>query len=171
MLYLLDANTLIHAKNFYYPMARVPEFWGWLVYQGQSSSIKIPIEIYEEFKDAQPKDGQKDELTLWSELEEVKEALLFEEEAEPDLVARVTYGGYTPNPTDDELMRMGRDPFLIAYALRDVENICIVTTEVSKPKRVGANRHIPDVCNTFGIRCINNFDLIRELDFSTAWNR
>lgn len=170
MLYLLDANTLISAKNSYYPIKRVPEFWDWLVYQGQQSNIKFPIEIYEEFKDTMPEDEKKDELTLWAEKTEVKEALLLDEEAEPDLVARVTYGGYTPNPTDDEIVKMGRDPFLISYALKDSKNRCVVTTEVSKPNRVGANRHIPDVCSTFGIRCINNFNLIRELNFSTSWD-
>ncbi len=167
---MLYANTLINAKNLYYPIERVPEFWGWLVHQGQLSNIKIPVEIYEEFKDTKPKDGEKDELTLWSEKIEVKSALLFVEEAEPDLVARVTYGGYTPNPTDDELMKMGRDPFLISYALKNSENRCIVTTEASKPNRVGANRHISDVCAALGIRCINNFQLIQELNFSTRWN-
>ena len=126
MLYLLDANTLINAKNLYYPIGRVPEFWDWLIYQGQLSNIKIPIEIYEEFKDTKPKDGKKDDLALWAETKEVKEALLFNEEAEPDLVARVTYGGYTPNPTDDDLMIMGRDPFLIPYALKDSNNRCVV---------------------------------------------
>lgn len=171
MLYLLDANTLIDAKNLYYPIARVPEFWDWLVYQGQTSNIKIPIKIYEEFKDTKPKDGKKDDLTLWAERSEVKDALLLDEETEPDLVARVTYGGYLPNPTDDELVKIGRDPFLISYGLKDIEDRCIVTTEVSKPSRQGANRHIPDVCETFGIRTADNFDLIRELDFSTSWNR
>lgn len=170
MLYLLDANTLISAKNLYYPIKRIPEFWDWLVYQGKISKIKIPIETYEEFKDTKPKDGEKDDLAQWAETTEVKKALLFDEEAEPDLVSRVTYEGYSPNPTDDEILKMGRDPFLIAYALKDIKNRCIVTTETSKPNRVGANRHIPDVCNTFGIRCINNFDLIQNLDFSTAWN-
>lgn len=171
MLYLLDANTLINAKNFYYPIDRVPEFWDWLVHQGQLFNIKIPIEIYEEFKDTKPKDGEKDELSIWAEQPEVIEALLFDEGADPALVSQVTYDGYTPNPTDDELIKIGRDPFLISYALTDIENRCIVTTEVSKPKRIGANRHIPDVCKDFGITCINNFQLIRELDFTTNWNK
>ncbi len=110
-------------------------------------------------------------MSLWAEQPEVIEALLFNEEADPALVSQVTYDGYTPNPTDDELIKIGRDPFLISYALADIENRCIVTTEVSKPKRIGANRHIPDVCKDFGITCINNFQLIRELDFTTNWNK
>jgi Domain of unknown function (DUF4411) len=30
MLYLLDANVLITARNRYYPIDTVPEFWSWL---------------------------------------------------------------------------------------------------------------------------------------------
>ena len=168
-LYLLDANTLIDAKRDYYPISRVPEFWEWLIYQGQQGKIKIPIEVYEEFSDTKDKDGEMDELADWAAQLEVKKALLFEEQAEPDLVARITYGGYIANPTDDELEKIGRDPFLISYALRDIENRCVVTTETSKPTRVGANRHIPDVCKDFNIRCINNFQMIKELNFSTSW--
>lgn len=101
--------------------------------------------MYEEFSDTKDKDGKKDTLATCAEGIEVKEALLFEEEAQ-DLVARITYGGYVANPTDDELNKMNRDPFLLSYALKDLENRCIVTTETSKPSRRGANRHIPDVC-------------------------
>lgn len=170
-LYLLDANTLIDAKRDYYPISRIPEFWEWLIYQGHLGKIKIPIEIYEEFHDTKDKDGEMDELAVWAKREEVKQALLFAEQAEQDLVARITYGGYVKNPTDDELKKIGRDPFLISYALKDLENRCIVTTESSKPTRQGANRHIPDVCKDFNIRCINNFQMINELNFSTSWEK
>jgi len=169
LLYLLDANTLIDAKRDYYPIGRVPEFWEWLVYHGQKENIKIPIEVYEEFSDTKDKDGNKDSLATWAEQGEVREALLLKEEAEQDLVARITYGGYVANPTDDELEKIGRDPFLLSYALKNLEKRCIVTTEASKPKREGANRHIPDVCNVFDIKCINNFELINKMNFSTSW--
>lgn len=86
-LYLLDANTLIDAKRDYYPISRVPEFWEWLIYHGQQGKIKIPIEVYEEFSDSKNKDGEMDELADWAAQLEVKKALLFEEQAEPDLVA------------------------------------------------------------------------------------
>ncbi len=170
MLYLLDANTLIDAKRDYYPIDRVPEFWGWLIFQGQQGKLKIPIEVYEEFSDTKKKGGEKDALATWAEQVEVKDAILFEEESEQDLVARITYGGYVANPTDDDLKKIGRDPFLLSYALKDLQNRCIVTTEASKPSRSGANRHVPDVCNDFGIRCIDNFQMIKELNFSTSWN-
>ena len=170
MLYLLDANTLIDAKRDYYPISRVPEFWEWLVFYGEKGNIKIPIEVYEEFSDTKDKNGKKDELAVWSEQSEVREALLLNEEAEQDLVARITYGGYVANPTDDDLVKIGRDPFLLSYALKDLENRCIVSTEVSKPSKKGANRKVPDVCGDFKIRCINNFQMFRELNFRTNWN-
>ena len=170
MLYLLDANTLIDAKRDYYPIGRVPEFWEWVVFYGEKGKIKVPIEVYEEFSDTKDKNGKKDELAVWSEQSEVREALLLNEEAEQDLVARITYGGYVPNPTDDDLVKIGRDPFLLSYALKDLENRYIVSTEVSKPSKKGANRKVPDVCGDFKIRCINNFQMFRELNFSTNWN-
>ena len=169
MLYLLDANTLIDAKRDYYPISRVPEFWDWLIFHGQQGNITIPVEVYEEFSDSRDKHGKKDSLATWAEQVEVKDALFFEEEAEQDLVARITYGGYLANPTDEELEKIGRDPFLLSYTLKDIENRCIVTTESSKPSRLGANRHVPDVCKDFNIRCINNFQMIREMNFSTSW--
>ena len=34
-MYLLDADTLIKAKNTYYQFDRVRPFWEWLVYQAE----------------------------------------------------------------------------------------------------------------------------------------
>ena len=31
------------------------------------------------------------------------------------------------------------------------------------------HRHIPDVCATLGVRCIDTFKFIDELDFTTDW--
>ena len=61
LLFLLDANTLIDAKRDYYPIDRIPEFWDWLIFQGQQGKIKIPIEVYEEFYDAKDTKDKKDE--------------------------------------------------------------------------------------------------------------
>lgn len=164
MIYLLDANTLITAKNSYYPINRIPEYWDWLVHCGQNGVVKIVNEIYDELRD-----GGADELSLWADEEHVRDALLFDESVDQGLVAQVVYQGYLPNPTENDMVRMGQDPFLISYALKDPENRCIVTSEASKPSRQGANRHIPDVCNALGLQCIDGHQLIRDLDFSTSW--
>jgi hypothetical protein len=171
VIYLLDANTLIDAKRDYFEFERVPEFWGWLQHQGNQGNIKIPIEIYEEFEEARNDDGERDELAEWAANPEVREALLLYEDSEPALVSHVIVNGYCPDPSDQDIETMGRDPFLIAYALFDSPNRTIVTTEISKPSKQRANRQIPDVGHDLGIRCINTFQLLRELDFKTGWKR
>lgn len=169
MLYLLDANTLIDAKRDYFEFERVPEFWEWLQHQGEIGNIKIPVEVYEEFEEARKADGERDELAEWAADAAVKSALLLDEEVNPALVSQVIAAGYCPDPTDQEIETMGRDPFLVAHALADSENRTVVTTEVSKPTKRRANRKIPDVSGNMGVRCINNFQLLRELDFRTGW--
>ncbi len=94
---------------------------------------------------------------------------MLDEEADAELVARVTEQGYANNLTDEEIEKVGRDPFLVAYALVDIENRSVVTTEHSSPKRRRANRKLPDVCDDFSVHCINTFALIKELDFRTGW--
>ena len=163
MLYLLDANVLIDANRDYYPIQRVPEFWDWLVHAGESSSVKIPIEIYEEIKDG------KDDLSIWSKIHQTETSLLLAEEVDPSLVAHVIDQGYAKDLTDDEVEKIGRDPFLIAYALTVPGQICVVTTEVSRPKRQRANRHLPDVCADLSVDCCNTFEFVRRLDFNTNW--
>lgn len=169
VLYLLDANTLIDAKRDYFEFARVPEFWEWIQHQGTIGNIKIPVEIYEEFEEARTADGGRDELAEWAADEAIKTALLFHEDVNPTLVSQVIRVGYCPDPTDQEIETIGRDPFLIAHAFADPANRTIVTTEVSRPAKQRANRKIPDVSRALGVRPINNFQLLRELDFKTGW--
>lgn len=165
MIYLPDANVLINANRLYYQMGRVPEFWDWLRHVGEQGHVKIPAEIYEEMTDA------TDPLADWLRDQDTKDALLFDEESDVALVQRVIDQGYAPDLTDVEIEKVGRDPFLIAAALRDPANRCVVTAEVSKPKARRANRHVPDVCNTFSVPWMDSFGLIQTLDFSTGWNR
>lgn len=75
--------------------------------------------------------------------------------------------GYAPDLSDLELNKVGRDPFLIAYALAKRDERWVITNEASKPTKQRANRHIPDVCKTLHVSCDNTFFLIRTLDFHT----
>ncbi len=163
MLYLLDANVLIDANRDYYPMERVPEFWEWLAHVGQNGDVKIPREIYEEIKDG------TDALGAWSKEKEIEAALLLDGDVEVALVAQVTNDAYAPDLTDIEVEKIGRDPFLIAYALADQNSRCVVTTEASKPNSQRANRRVPDICDQFGVPWQNTFSFVRTLNFSTNW--
>jgi hypothetical protein len=154
---------LITAHSSYYDIDRVPEFWERLAHVRSEEHAKVPIELYEEITDG------NDALADWPRDSDNRSALLLEEAVDSGLVSRVVDQGYAPDLTDDELEKIGRDPFLIADALVAGGQRCVVTTEVSKPRRTRANRHIPDVCPAMGVQCIDSFQLLRALDFRTSW--
>ena len=165
MVFLLDANVLIDANRDYYSLVCVPEFWEWLAYQGKLGNVKIPGEIYDELARG------TDDLSEWIKREDIKDCLLLNEEVDILSVRRVVDEGYANDLTDTEVDGLGIDPFLIAYALSssDDEKFCVVSTENSKPKRTRANRHIPDVCDSFGISHFNSYEFFRLLKFRTNW--
>ena len=150
---------LIDADRDYYPIDRIPEFWDWLLDNANVGRLKIPLEMYEEVVVG------VGNLPDW--LRENRTSMVLDEDVDPQLVDLIVAQGYADDLTDIEVEKLGRDPFLIAYALTDPGNRCVVTTEASRPSRIGANRHIPDVCSDLNIRCRNTFDLVRELDFRT----
>jgi hypothetical protein len=167
MLYLLDANVLITANSSYYPIDQIPEFWSWMHHQAASNQVKIPREIMEEIKA-----GRKDDDLLldWLSGADIAAALLFDEVVDATLVQYVVTNGYAPDLHDDEVEKIGRDPFLIAYALADSANRTVVTTEVSRPSTQRANRKVPDVCQSIGVASCGPFALNRALGFRTGWN-
>ena len=168
LLHLLDSNTLIDANRDYYPIHRVPEFWAWLVYMGEQGRVKVPQEVYDKVIEA------NDDLARW--LKENRNAVSLAEDVDIQLLNVVLSEGYADDLTDNEIEQLNEDPFLIAYALADINHRCVVTTEVSKSSRQRANRHIPDVCNDFDVCCRHIFrrrdnpGLIDALDFRTDWN-
>jgi hypothetical protein len=125
MLYLLDANVLITASRLYYPIDQVPEFWSWLQHQATSGFVKIPLEVIEEVRAGR---RDNDLLIDWISQDENGDALLLEEAVNAALVQNVVSIGYAADLTDDELEKIGRDPFLIAYALSNPADRCVVTT-------------------------------------------
>ena len=127
VLYILDANVLIDANRDYYPIERVPEFWDWLAEMGRLGRVKIPLEIYEEVVLPAPKPKRPDALVDW--LKAHRDTLLLNEPVEVRLVAEVTDLAYADNLTEVEIEKVGRDPFLITYAIVGAPDRCVVTNE------------------------------------------
>lgn len=162
MLYLVDASSLITAHNTYLALHRVPEFWDWLLHHGANGGVKMPKVIYEEVEDG------NDALAEWMGEQATKDALLFDEAAQPPhvLTAMACYG---PDPTEADLITIGKDPFLVAAALVDINDRQVVTAEVSKPGRTGPRRHLPNVCTDCGVSWMTLVQLMTALDFTTGW--
>jgi hypothetical protein len=165
-LHLFDPNVLITASNTYYSIDQIPEFWDWVDHQATNGRIKLPVEILDEVLA-----GSKREDPLLAWMTDHKDVLRLKETADPTIVNKVVTEGYAPDLTDDELEEIGRDPFLIAYALTRPNDRCVVTVEVSAPGKQRQNRRVPDVCSTFGVPCQNPFQVYRSLGFNTAWKK
>jgi len=164
MLYLLDSNVLITANDTYYELDRFQPFWDWIRAEAKRNVVKIPQEILDEISPA------SEDFRIW--LATNHAVLSSHEVHSPTLEESVLLNGYGFNESDlDDVatVEQTNDAILIAYALADQSNRCVVTLEgvqspyaqLPKPR----NRKIPLVCHLLGVACINTFDLIRELDF------
>ncbi len=167
MLYLVDANSIIDAKDLYYVIDRVPEYWQWLLHHGEGGRIKIPSENFDEIS---PGTDKNDPFYVWRKDPTTAKMLVLDEEVDIEAVQIVLEEGYGRNLSDDELITIGKDPFLIAAALAGKDRV-VVTSEKSRPKAQRRNRKIPDVCDSLGVRWITPFQLNVELDFKTNWRR
>ena len=161
MLYLVDANVLIRAQEDYYPLERVPQYWTWLENEALVGNIKIPFEIHDEIA------VSSGPLREWICGQDIRESLILDEEVNAELLEQVLTDGYGDNLTDSDLEKIGRDPFLIAYALA-MEDRVVVTKETPRPSAQRANRKIPDVCDTLNVRWMRDFDLYKELNCTTV---
>jgi len=162
---------LIDAKNRYYPLERIPQFWNWLVHQSVAGNIKLPPQVISEILGSETTDEEPvDILAEWVMFN--RTTLEWSDELSLDLLTRTYNQGYDSAPerlTTVDPLTEPADPFLIAYALENpdirrvvtMENVQSVGTTLPKP----SNRRIPLVCRLLGVTCINTFDLIRELDF------
>lgn len=162
MLYLLDANVLISAQELHYPLARIPQFWTWLLLTAETGKIKLPVEIFNEI--AISKGALKDWLTTPDHAKKLK----LMGQVDGTNLQNVISQGYAADLTESEVEQIGQDPFLIAYAIPYGADVTVVTREVSSPKKQRQNRKVPDVCKQFGVRCITDFQLFQELDFKIA---
>ena len=167
-MHLIDANILITAHNTYYPTNRIPEFWSWVLSKAQAGLVKMPVEMIEEVQGGTG-DAEKDLLFDWLQQEGVVDTLRLNEEVNPDHLQKVLDDGYGQNLTDVDLEKIGRDPFIMAYAMASAADRHVVSNEISRPNAQGTNRKIPDICKQFGLNSCNAFGLIRQLDFKTAW--
>lgn len=80
------------------------------------------------------------------------------------IVRLVISEGYAPDLNDLEIEAISRDAFLVAAAKSGPDRV-VVTREVSSPRKLRANRKVPEVCTTMGVSCISDFDLWWVLNF------
>lgn len=159
MIYLLDANTLIEAKNRYYRMTVCPAYWNW-VQRSHGAGVVASIEpVGVELRRG------NDELAEWVK----NEAALFlpvSDEATQQAFAQVA--AHVASQTSvmkagalEEFLD-GADPWLIAKAI-STQGAVIVTHEQFN-LQMRRKYSIPNVCQHFGVTCIDTFELLSRTD-------
>jgi len=153
--YCLDANVLIQAWQKYYNPKFCPDYWKVLIELGKQGKIFIPAAVYDEITKTE------DDLSKWLKLSNIPIA---------EISGPVTLSlrkVYESNPVHKNLVdnikgRSLADPWVIAHALH--ENATVVTKEEKVTALNSTKIRIPNVCQNMGIRCINDFQFIDELD-------
>lgn len=156
MNYLLDANTYIQAKNQYYGMDICPAYWDWLDQEFESGVIASINMVGRELK------GGNDELAEWSKQRPghfIDNDDLDTQQTFADIAQHVGENNFQPASRDKFLS--GADPWLIAKA--KVLGASVVTHEsrlVPNTRKV----KVPNICHHFDVRCVDTFELLRELN-------
>ena len=170
-LYILDADTLIRAKNTYYQFERVPQFWEWLAHRADVGTVKMPIETWSKVGD-KPTD-RRDDLAEWAIAN--KDNLVIADRSYDSRFGDVLAKYAWPDGrdfTDADVVRIGDDYQLIACALH---NEATLVSFESAANTVGPNRKVPNVCADLGVECIDLDGLkgvpglVDRLDFRTNW--
>ena len=159
--YWLDSNVFIEGRKGPYSFDIAPRFWAVIddmVAVGRVSSSTL---VYDELIDVQ------DELADWAR--ERRTSGIF---VEPDTVVQgvfqqiVDYVNNHYTNTNQVARFLGKaDPWVIAQAATDAS--AVVTLEIEVPAN-SQKVKIPNVCNQFGVRHVNTYQMLRELGVS--WN-
>jgi len=170
VLYVLDANVLITARDQYYGFNMVPEFWAWLLHHAEAGTVKLPWEVIEEVSSGSDQKKGRDPLLSWVSDKDNRRKLDLGE-ATFEHVSRVLDIGYSPDLTPEQVAIKQGDAFVLAHALVDPAGRCVVSNEVSQPRKASHNRKLPDAARALNIRCINTFEFVREMKFCTMWKQ
>ncbi len=155
MIYLLDANVYIEAKNRYYRMTVCPGFWDWMDLQfasGQVSSIRM---VYDELSknDDALSEWVKNRQHYFAEADDEKTQEVFTEIVQFVMEHSEYSESYRSN------FLAVADPWLITKAT--IMGATVVTHEVLVPS--GSKKvKIPNICREFGVDFCNTFDLLES---------
>lgn len=156
MIYLLDSNIFIEAKNRYYGFDFCPAFWDFLDAEINKTTILTIKEVYTELSNGD------DNLAQW--IKDRKGSTFFtavddiNTQKEFSKIAQYVSDNFSQEEANKFLSVA--DPWLIAKA--KVLGATIVTHEVLAPTNTKKVK-IPNICAYFGVSYSNPFNMIRNL--------
>lgn len=159
--YVVDSNFFIQAHRATYPLDVAKSFWLKVHELAKSGTIisidKVKKELFDKNDDLEdwcknnlPDDFFKDSSIALSQYSQISSW------------ATSKNDHYLPNAINEFLDVDEADAFLVAYVLKDVQNLVLVTHEVSDPNRKNKIK-MPEPCNHFDVTFMNTIEMFREL--------
>jgi hypothetical protein len=164
MIYWVDAGVLIHAERGPYSRSMVPPFWHFIEVQASAGRIQMPRLAYQEITAA----GYDDELAAWCKARKSKGLCVNESDELQGRyweIAAYVQGKYKEHQIREFLK--GADGWVIASALATEGVVVSSETERSIKSKI----KIPTIAKVYDVRCLNTYDMLRELGFSTKTGR
>lgn len=153
--YCLDTNVLIQAWQKYYSPKYCPSYWDVLNKLGKQGRIFLPEEVSSEILKTD------DALASW--LKESDIPIISITEGVTENLAKI----YSRHPkhkllVDNKKGRSLADPWVIAHAMN--EGATVVTKEEKITRLDSKTVKIPNVCENMEVRCIDDYQMIEELN-------
>jgi Domain of unknown function (DUF4411) len=157
--FVLDTNVFIEAHQRYYPFDVCPGFWRALIHQHEAARVFSIDRVKKELNDG------KDRLSDWANDRAPKG---FFKQTADRAVIECFQTMVTQVSGEDQYLEVAKrdfaavaDGWLVAYAKEN--GLTVVTQEVYDP---GAKKKvpIPNLCELYGVQCINTFAMLRTLE-------
>jgi hypothetical protein len=159
MIYLLDANTLIEAKNRYYSMTICPGYWSWILQshgQGVVASIDTVCEELKQGNDDLAQWAKQHDDLFWQVSDDATQAAFTE------VATHVANTAAQMKPGAVEEFLSGADPWLIAKAMTTQE--CVLVTQEKLDLQRKNKFIIPNICQHFGVKWVDTFQALDATD-------
>lgn len=159
--YLLDANVFIQAYRLYYAFDLAPGFWSKLAIHAQDGQVKSVDRVLDEInmKDDELKKWTNREFGRWFEDTRQQDVL----GAYASIIGWAQKESYKERAKKDFAQANNADAWVVAHAL--AKGFIVVTQERYNAE-IKRKIPIPNVCHKFGIRCLNTFEMMRELNMT-----
>lgn len=157
MIYLLDANTYIEAKNRYYQSSFCPAYWDWLDHQFGQGNLASIAPVFDELSE------YGDDLSKWVKQRKAHFFDVSSEDVQEKFAEVAEFVATMNNKSQAEIARFlrGADPWLVAKAV--VLGGVVVTHESLVDDAQAKRVKLPNVCKKFGVAHMDTFQLLNVL--------
>ncbi|MFV2045097.1 MAG: DUF4411 family protein [Anaerolineales bacterium] len=153
MIYLLDANVFIQAKNLHYGLDFCPAFWEWLMENNRAQNVFSIEKVGDEI------DAGDDELAVWAR-ERGNGFFMPTDATTAARFAEVSewVSGQSFEATAITTFLQVADYYLVSHAL--AHEMVLVTHEV--PSNSVKKIKIPNVCIGLGVKFMSPYEMLRH---------